>query len=128
MSTTVTRAGYIRRFIAFLLDIGIAASIGFIIMWPLGTFEGQEAFYRNQVILRIVGLLVGGYILAHGWLLFKNRMTWGRRIMAIGNGRDIADKPLAWWKAILRIIAVFILAIAPLAALILNLMWARFFG
>ena len=128
MSTAPKRAGRIRRFSAFLLDLGIAASIGFIIMWPLGAFEGQEAFVRNQIILRIIGLFIGGYLIAHGWLWFKHRLTLGNRIMAIGNGTTIADKPLAWWKAILRCILVVVAAIAPLATLILNLMWARLFG
>ena len=70
------KAGIIRKVTAFGLDIGMSAGAGFLLMWPLGTFEVQEAYEFNQIILRIIFLIVASFlIMRYAWSMRKI-MLW----------------------------------------------------
>jgi hypothetical protein len=111
------KAGIIRKVTAFGLDIGMSAGAGFLLMWPLGTFEVQEAYEFNQIILRIIFLIVASFLIMNGWWLMEGRPTLGRRVMSIGTGTGGADRRLSWWMGTLRVILVVILSLTPMLVL-----------
>ena len=128
MNNTSHRAGWIRRILAIALDIGTGAGMGFILMWPLGTFESHEAYTAGQATLRIIGLIVAGFVVLNAWSLWRKRPSLGRRIMGFGTAENGADKPVRWWAIVLRIVATIILSALPFVLLVVSLMWERWTG
>ena len=125
MSNKDRRNSRTRRFFSGMLDLGIAAGIGFALMWPLGVFEGEAAYVRNQIILRILGLILGGFVLANGWLLLKHGQTFGRKVYGIPSRANPDPAYVAVWKLFIRTTLLLILAASPFIALVINLFFLR---
>ncbi|MCZ6709310.1 MAG: RDD family protein, partial [Gammaproteobacteria bacterium] len=83
MSSTDSRAGRVRRLCAFTVDFVITAAVAFVAMWPLGTFENEQAYEPSQLVIRIVLLIAGSYLLVNGWLLHRRGQTVGKRLLRI---------------------------------------------
>ena len=107
-----------RHILAIWLNLVITAGVAFVIMWPLGVFEGQEAYGREQFLPRLLALLTGSFLLANGWLLLKRRQTLGGKI--VGTRRNAVPLP-RWWKVALLAILVMIAAALPLVFMIVSL-------
>ena len=118
MNDVTMRISFGRRLLSWWLDFVVTAGIGYLAMWPLGIFEHESAYADGQVLLRILLLALGSFIVANGWLLLRQRLTWGKKFAGIGRE---GTRALPWWNLTLRAFAVMIIAALPFALLIVRL-------
>ena len=123
------RAGRFRRLVAAGIDLVVTAIIAFALMWPLGLFEHEQAYESVQFVMRLLGLMLGSYVLLHGWLLRRRGQTLGKLLLRIRvvSQRDSEQMPAGallvrvFWVLVLA--AILALALPPMVALgLLGLM------
>jgi uncharacterized RDD family membrane protein YckC len=111
-------AGRGRRLVAALLDLAIVGLVAFIIMWPLGLFEHEQAYERTQLLIRLFLLLGGSYVLVNGWWLHKRGQTVGKRIMGLQIVNFDNGRLLPFWRLLLRALVPLAMLTQPLLMLL----------
>lgn len=118
MSAVQTLAGRGRRLGAAIIDFGVVSAVAFIAMWPLGTFEHQQAYEPSQFVIRLVTLLVGSYLLVNGRLLHTRGQTVGKRLLGLRIVAYPDGGRLPLWKLLLRAFSVLAVAAIPFVGLL----------
>ena len=102
MNSTDTRAGRGRRLGAAVIDFSVTGTVAFVLIWPTGIFENQEAYVASHFVMRMMVLLCGTYVLVNGWLLYKNGQTVGKRLLGIRIVQQSDNQLLPYWSLLLR--------------------------
>ena len=126
MSGSDQLAGRFRRLVAAGIDFVLTAIVAFALMWPLGLFETEQAYERVQFVSRLFALMLGTYVLLHGWLLRRHGQTLGKRLLRIrvvhnGDSRRMTLGALVvrvfWVLVLTALLALFLPPMVTLAIL-----------
>ena len=122
----MTKRSVIRRLWAGIYDLAMAAGMGFVLMFPFGAFEGEEAYYFWQIVLRVIGLIIAGFVVVNGINLVRGRPTLDQRFAGSGTGPDGGDAKRGFFGLLGRLLLIALISASPFFALIAEMMTGRF--
>lgn len=104
-----------RRIFAGLIDALVTIAVGFLLMLVTGAFEHAEDYAGSNWLYNLIFLMVGTYLLTHGWLLYSRGQTFGKALLGIEIVNAATGGKVEGWRLILRapFILLTVIAILP---------------
>jgi len=106
---------YLRRFLAALIDAVATLLVGFVLMLVTGAFEHAEDYAGLNWLYSLIFLVIGTYLITHGWLLYSRSQSLGKAIMGIVIVNASNGERVDGWRLIARapFVIFTVLAILP---------------
>ena len=121
----MNKRSVIRRLWAGLYDLAMVAGMGFVLMFPFGAFEGEEAYYFWQIVLRVIGLIIAGFVVLNGVNLVRGKPTWGQRFAGSSTAADSGDAKRGFFGLLGRLLLIILLSASPFIAIVAEMILGR---
>ena len=101
-----------RRIAATLIDALITAALVIFITLASGQFEVAAPYLDGTLILRATLIVIGSYLLLHGYFLLRASQTLGKKFFGL---QIVTNKqPAPFWRLMVRAGALLSLAFIPI--------------